>query len=315
MPSDEANYDEQGNKVYGIRDPGERGGYMDITPGTYEDIFVVKYHEREVSLPITLKAWESVEAAKAAAKKALEDEYNYFVEEYPNDFSPATWDKFTHEYYEGGLAKIDAATDAFDAWAAESEAEELMGNTEFDGRSSENDLSAATVTVSAATYTGKALSPAVKVVLDGMTLEKGVDYEVSYTNNINAGKGTATISAISSSDFCGSKEATFTIAKAGQKLAVTAKTKTLKAAKLKKKANVVKPAALVSVNGSAGKVTYTMKAANAKSKKALTIKSGKVTVKKKTKKGTYKVKITVKAAGDANHKAATITKTAAIKVK
>ena len=69
------------------------------------------------------------------------------------------------------------------------------------------------------------------------------------------------------------------------------------------------------MKGSFGTVTYTMKAADAKSKKVLTIKSGKVTVKKKTKKGTYKVKVTVKAAGDANHKAATVTKTAIIKVK
>ena len=312
--SDDTNFDDQGNPVYGIHDPGERDGWMEITPGTYDDIFVIKYHEREVYVPITLKAWESVDAAKAGAKKALEDYYNELSED-QSYFLPDTWDKITHEYYEGGLAKIDATETAWDAWAAKYEAADLMGETEYDGGPTEIDLSAATVTVSNATYTGKALSPAVKVVLDGKTLVKGTDYKVSYTNNVKAGKGTATVSAISGSGFCGSKSATFTIAKAAQKLTVTAKTKTLKAKTLKKKALVVKPAALVSVKGSFGTVTYTMKAADAKSKKVLTIKSGKVTVKKKTKKGTYKVKVTVKAAGDANHKVATVTKTAIIKVK
>ena len=66
-----------------------------------------------------------------------------------------------------------------------------------------------------------------------------------------------------------------------------------------------------------GTVTYTAKAANAKSKKALKFnsKNGKITVKKKTRKGTYKMKITVATKGNANYASSTATKTVTVKVK
>ena len=100
------------------------------------------------------------------------------------------------------------------------------------------------------------------------------------------------------------------ILKADQKLSVKAKT-----AKVKKGKSVA-VSKLVTVKGAQGKVTYTAKAANAKAKKALKISKGKVTVKKSAKKGaSYKVKVTVKAAGDDNYKAASKTVTATVKVK
>ena len=48
-----------------------------------------------------------------------------------------------------------------------------------------NSIASAKVTAEAAEYTGKAITPAVTVVLDGQTLEKGKDYTLSYTDNIN----------------------------------------------------------------------------------------------------------------------------------
>ncbi|MBQ9015308.1 MAG: hypothetical protein IJ109_04245 [Firmicutes bacterium] len=100
--------------------------------------------------------------------------------------------------------------------------------------------------------------------------------------------------------------------KAANPMTVKTVAKTLKAKKLKKKAQSFKA---LTVSKAQGKVTYTAKAVNAKSKKALKFSKGKITVKKGTKKGTYKIKVTVKAAGSNNYKAASIAKTITVKVK
>lgn len=90
--------------------------------------------------------------------------------------------------------------------------------------------------------------------------------------------------------------------------------KTLKAKSLKKKARTFK---LITVKKAIGKVTYKVTGGNKKSKKALKInsKTGKITVKKKTKKGTYKIKVKVSAAGNKNYKSGSKTVTVTVKVK
>ena len=66
-----------------------------------------------------------------------------------------------------------------------------------------------TVTIPSQTYTGSAIEPAV-TVKDGETmLTLGTDYEVAYSNNVNAGTATATITG--KGNYSDSKEATFTI--------------------------------------------------------------------------------------------------------
>ena len=66
---------------------------------------------------------------------------------------------------------------------------------------------------------------------------------------------------------------------------------------------------------------YTFVIKNSKGKKSfkkkfkINEKTGKITVKKKLKRGTYKVKVKVKAAGTANYKASTRTVTFKIRVK
>lgn len=52
------------------------------------------------------------------------------------------------------------------------------------------------VTVKNAVYSGGKLKPQVTVMYNGTVLENGVDYTVKYTNNINAGNGTVTVTAI-----------------------------------------------------------------------------------------------------------------------
>ena len=104
--------------------------------------------------------------------------------------------------------------------------------------------------------------------------------------------------------------------KVAQKIKVTAKTQTFKAKKLKKKAQSFKLTKAVKVTGAKGKLTYTVKAVGSKAKKALKFKNGKITVKKGTKKGTYKMKVTVSAAATTGYNAAApVTKTVTVKVK
>jgi uncharacterized repeat protein (TIGR02543 family) len=58
-------------------------------------------------------------------------------------------------------------------------------------------------------YTGSAIEPAVTVKDGETTLTLGTDYEVAYSNNVNA--GTATVTITGKGNYSDSKEATFTI--------------------------------------------------------------------------------------------------------
>ena len=63
------------------------------------------------------------------------------------------------------------------------------------------------------TYNTRAHTPDVTVTFEGSTLEAGKDYDVAYTNNINA--GTATVTVTGKGNFTGTASKTFTINKAG----------------------------------------------------------------------------------------------------
>lgn len=111
---------------------------------------------------------------------------------------------------------------------------------------------------------------------------------------------------------CGSKF-TKKYNKAANTLAVKAKTKTVKYKTVKKKTVTVKRKDVLTVSKNKGTVTY----AKASGNKKITInkKTGNVTVKKGLKKGTYKVKVKVTAAGNNTYKKVTKTVTFKIKVK
>ena len=69
--------------------------------------------------------------------------------------------------------------------------------------------------ISDQTYTGSEIKPTVVVKDGSTTLIEGTDYEVTYSNNINAGTATATISKVADSNYTFSnKEVNFTIKKA-----------------------------------------------------------------------------------------------------
>ena len=111
-----------------------------------------------------------------------------------------------------------------------------------------------------------------------------------------------------------------TVVKKANTIKVKGKTITVKAKKLNKKNQAFAVKKAMTVSKAQGTVTYTLSTAkkgkkNFKSKFAVNKKNGKLTVKKGTKKGTYTLKIKVKAAGNKNYKAATKTVTVKVKVK
>ena len=154
------------------------------------------------------------------------------------------------------------------------------------------------------TYTGKALKPDVTVIVNGLTLTEGKDYKLQYDKNKNA--GTAKVIVTGKGYYSGKKSKNFTIKKATQKFSVTAKAQTVKNVKKSKLTGVF------TVKNNHGKVTYSKVSGSGN----FTVdKSGAITVKKGTKKGTYKIKVKCKAAGDGNYKAAEKTVTVKITVK
>ena len=179
------------------------------------------------------------------------------------------------------------------------------------------DLSNAKVELAntSAVYTGATQQGAVKsVVLNGVSLVEGTDYEVSAASGKNAGSYAVTVKG---KDNCtGSVLATFTITKANQ--TVVAKNKNagkLKAKKLKKKVQTIKAAKVVKGNSAKTALTYKLKKANKSKGKFKVAADGMITVKKKLKKGTYKLTITASAAADANYNAASKDFVVTIKVK
>ena len=70
------------------------------------------------------------------------------------------------------------------------------------------------VTVKDATWTGKALKPAVTVKYDGKKLKKGTDYTVKYSNNVEIGKATVAITGKGS--YKGTVKSTFKIKPKGK---------------------------------------------------------------------------------------------------
>ncbi len=103
------------------------------------------------------------------------------------------------------------------------------------------------------------------------------------------------------------------VIKLNNPMTVKGKTAKLKASKLKKKSRTVKLSKALTIKNSKGKLTYAKVSGN----KKITINkaTGKIKVKKGLKKGTYKVKVKVTAAGNADYKAGAQTKVFKIRVK
>lgn len=168
--------------------------------------------------------------------------------------------------------------------------------------------------VTSLTYNGKVQAPTaaatglvngdrVSVTVGGAKTDAG-----SYTATATGLSGTKAGNYAIAPDI--PKTATYTIAKASNvvKVAKTSVKKTVKLKKLEKKAQTV---ALPKVKATFGKATW--KVAAKDKKKVLSLKNGKVMVKRGAKKGTYKIKLKASVRGTANYKAAS-TKVVTVKV-
>lgn len=162
-------------------------------------------------------------------------------------------------------------------------------------------------------YNGKAKKPAVTVTTEAGDVLGEDDYTVRYYACTNAGTARAKVT-FKGEDYEGFKDLPFTIKKAANTLKASGRTAIVKYSKVKKKAQTLKRAKVIRLTKPGqGAKTYTKKAGN---KKITIAKSnGKVTVKKGLKKGTYKVKVRIKAKGTSNYNARAQTVTFRIKVK
>ena len=176
------------------------------------------------------------------------------------------------------------------------------------------DKAAAKVTASAGktlTYNGQ----------EQTGVESGEGYTLDGASATDAGTYTATATLKEDPNYvygwsdgtADPKTITWKINKANNPLSIKGRNATVKSKKLKKKAqNLAVTKVIKFTKKGQGKLTYTKASGN----KKITISktTGKVTVKKGLKKGTYKVKVTVKAAGNANYNASAV-KSVTFKIK
>ena len=237
----------------------------------------------------------------------------------PDDYKPAAYAEFTdmtdaaYDLLEKEDSEtqdlLDMKTELMKAWTAL----EKNGRRISISKASVNDISSVT-------YNGKAHKPAPVVTYDGKTLSEGTDYTLSYKNNTNAGTASAVITGIG--DYKGETVKEFTIKKAANPLKIKAKTPTVKYSCLKKKNQTLAVTKVITfIKKGQGTMKYTLSSAKKgttsfKKYFKVNAKTGKVTVMKGLKKGTYKVKIKVKAAGNKNYKASAVkTVTITLKIK
>ena len=148
----------------------------------------------------------------------------------------------------------------------------------------------------------------------------GTGYTIKGNTATNAGSYNAKVQPAANYEWtdgtAGEKTVKFTVAKANNTLKASGKTVKLKAKSVKKKSKKIKASKAYKIKGAKGKVTYKAGKNSKKVKKRIKLsKNGDLTIKKKTKKGTYKYKVSVKAAGGSNYKTMTKNVTVTIKVK
>uniref|UniRef100_UPI00388F7CAC hypothetical protein n=1 Tax=Methanobrevibacter sp. TaxID=66852 RepID=UPI00388F7CAC len=157
------------------------------------------------------------------------------------------------------------------------------------------------LTKTAFTYNGKVQKPTVTLT-NGAVLKEGVDYTLDWSAASPKNVGTYTVTVTGIGAYNGTTKATFKINKAANPLAVKAKTVNVKFSAVKKKAQTLAVSKVITFTKK-GQGTLTYAKASGNKKITINKKTGKVTVAKGLKKGTYKVKVKIKAAGNANYKA------------
>lgn len=167
------------------------------------------------------------------------------------------------------------------------------------------------LSTSSYTYNGKTKTPSVTVKDGSAVLKKGTDYTVTYApGRKNAGKYKVTVTL--KGNYSGTASKSFKINKASNPLKIKAKSATVNHRALKKKNQTLSISKVIAFTKKGqGSLTYAKASGNKKI--SIDKKTGKVTIKKGLKKGSYKVKIKVKAAGNNNYKPSPM-KTVTVKI-
>lgn len=180
-----------------------------------------------------------------------------------------------------------------------------------------NNGPAVELSANAFTYNGKVQRPTI-LAIGGKALREGKDYTVNWSDASSKNAGTYSMEVILRGGYIGNATVTYTINKAGNTLTAKGKKVKVKMSKLRKKAQKIARNKAVKVSEPKGTISYRkVSVSKKKFKKRFKVdaETGKITVKKNTKRGTYKVKVKVTAAGDANHKAASRTVTVKVRVR
>ncbi len=170
------------------------------------------------------------------------------------------------------------------------------------------------------TYNGKVQKPSIETI-NGMKLTAGTDYTVKWSDASSKNVGTYTVTVTGMGKYTGISEAAYEIVKAENPLRVKGRTKAIKVrySKLRKKSKTFKTARLMTfADKGQGTKKYTLlRVSRSKYKRYFKVnsKTGKLTVKKGLRKGTYVVKVKVMAAGNSNYNASAKTVKYTIRVK
>lgn len=165
------------------------------------------------------------------------------------------------------------------------------------------------------TYNGKVQKPAIDSVKAGDLELSSSDRSVSYSNEKSSDAGEYKLTVQGKGNFCGSKTVQYSIGKALNTLSARGTVAIVKYKKLRKKAQIVNA---IVVDSPQGEVSYQLTGINkAKFKKYFKVNpsTGRITIRKKLKKGSYALKVQVSAAGNSNYTAGTEEVTVSIKVK
>ena len=147
--------------------------------------------------------------------------------------------------------------------------------------------------------------PTIKTI-GGKTLTEGKDYTVAWSNASSKNAGTYSVTVTGIKNYRGTATAKYTIRKAANPLNIKAKTAKVKYSSLKKTAKTLVVNKVIKFKKPGqGKMSYTLVSAKKdgksfKSKFKISKTTGKVKLEKGLEKGTYKVKVKIKAAGNAN---------------
>ncbi|MBQ1490698.1 MAG: hypothetical protein IIZ39_01955, partial [Blautia sp.] len=160
------------------------------------------------------------------------------------------------------------------------------------------------------TYNGKYQTPLISVSLDSEKLKETKDYTVLIKGNKNAGVAKVTITGIG--NYTDQVESSFTIKKAAQNLTVKAKPALFSALSLRKKTLSIKAEKYLTIKGAKG--TLSFKKTSGSSHFTVDEKTGKLSAKKGTRKGSYTIKVKVTSAATKNYKKASKTVSVGITV-